>query len=119
MDLEMDSETKAALDELLAGGEPTTEHMAPEEQEVLAPRTISAPIPTPTRSVAAVTKGGRQQLAKQRWKKAARRVAAELPVTATRSRQPNSWNRALDGAFLGAVELCVFGTPLTSTLDVV
>ena len=71
----MDPETKATLDELLAGGEPTMELVAPEEQEVLTPRTTSAPSPTPTRSVAAVTKGERQQLAKQRWKKAARQVA--------------------------------------------
>ena len=101
----MDLETKATLDELLAGGEPATEHMAPEEQQVPT-RAISA---TRRLTVAAVTKGGRQQLAKQRWKKAARRVAAELPVTATRSRQPSSWNRALDGTFSSAVELCVVG----------
>ena len=36
MDLEMDPETKAALDELLAGGEPTTDLVTPGEQEVAA-----------------------------------------------------------------------------------
>jgi hypothetical protein len=44
MDLEMDPETKAALDELLAGGEPTTELVAPEEQEVLPSRVMRAAV---------------------------------------------------------------------------
>jgi hypothetical protein len=63
MDLEMDPETKAALDEHLAGGEPTTELVTSEGQEVPSPRTIAAPSPTSAGTVAAVTEGGRQQLA--------------------------------------------------------
>ena len=63
MDLEKDPETKAALDELLAGGGPTTELVTSEGQEVPAPRTIAAPSPTSAGTVAAVTEEGRQQLA--------------------------------------------------------
>jgi hypothetical protein len=77
MDLEMDPETKAAPDELLSGGdellsggdellsggEPMTELMTTEEQEVPSPRTIAAPSPTSAGTMAAVTEGGRQNLA--------------------------------------------------------